>query len=262
LPDLDAVALDLDGTLLESGGRIRDETLGVLRAAAAQGIRILLSTGRPPADIARLADHTGLSALGLPHAAVGNERDLLLRRGGEWVEVQPRNGLRQQAEHALTRALRPAVLGLQEELRALDPDYALWDEAQTAARGFLELHFGNAERAARAACHVRARLLDGHPARPQIMGNRTIFAIRHPDAGKGPNLAELCGLLGLRPRRVLAIGDADNDRSMLDGSWGFLPGAPGNAEPAIADLVRVAGGTVAAGARGAGVAELIAPHLD
>ena len=262
MPQLDAVALDLDGTLLEGDGRILEETLAVLRAADAAGIRVLLSTGRPPEDIARLGLRTGLAALGLPHGAVGNERDLLLRRGTEWVEVQPRNGVRRRQEIALTGALLPAVLGLEDELVALDPAYGLWDEAHTAARGFMELHFGSAERAALGARIVRARLLDGHPARPQIMANRTIFAIRHPDAGKGPNLAELCGLLGLQPRRVLAIGDAENDRSMLDGSWGFLPGAPGNAEPAIAEAVRAAGGTVAAAPRGAGVAELLARYLN
>ena len=259
---LDAVALDLDGTLLEPGGRILPDTLDLLRQAADQGVRVLLATGRPPRDIASLSARTGLAALGLPHAAVANERDLLLFQGDAWVEVQPRNALRQDREYLLTVELRPALEALGAELAAIDPAYTIWNEEQSRDRGFTELHFQTPELARLAARHVRGRILDGHPARPHIICNRTLFAVRHADSGKGPNLAELCQLMGLSPRRVLAIGDAENDRSMLDGAWGFEGGAPGNAEPPIADIVRQAGGRVAAGARGVGVAELLAPYLD
>lgn len=259
---LQAVALDLDGTLLEGGERIRLETMDVLIRAASQGVRILLATGRPPWDIARLTAQTGLAAAGLPHAAVSNERDLLLFQSGAWIEVQPRNAMRLEHERALTHALRPALDALGPDLLAIDPEYRLWEDALIAARGYLELHFATPEQAQRAAGVVRARVLDDHPARPQVIANRTIFAIRHPDAGKGPNLAELCCLLGLDAPAVLAIGDAENDRSMLDGAWGFRTGAPANAEAAIADLVRLTGGRVAASARGAGVAELVAAHLS
>ena len=224
-------------------------------------MRVLLSTGRPPRDIAALTRQTGLDALGLPHAAVSNERDLLLHRGGEWVEVQPRNAERYAAEYALSLELRPHLLALHEELSAIDPGYTVWDGEQIRYRGFMELHFPGEALAVRAAEVIRRRLLAPHRARPHIIGNRRIFALRHPDSGKGPNLAELCRLLSLDPARVLAVGDAENDRSMLDRAHGFLPAAPANAEPAIAELVRQGGGHVTALPRGAGVAEAVRAAL-
>lgn len=257
MPGLDAIALDLDGTLLESGPSILPDTLDTLARAAAAGVRILLSTGRPPKDIVALTRQTGLDALGLPHAAVSNERDLLLHRNGAWTEVQPRNAERYSAEYALTLDLRPRLEELHDDFADIDPAYTVWDAEQTRYRGFLELHFPGEPLAVRAATLVQHRLLAHHPARPHIIANRRIFALRHPAAGKGPNLAELCGLLGLNPARVLAVGDAENDRSMLDRAHGFIPAAPSNAEPAIAELVRRGGGHVAALPRGAGVAEAV-----
>ncbi len=257
MPALDAIALDLDGTLPDPGPTILPDTLATLADAAAQGVRVLLSTGRPPKDIVALARQTGLDTLGLPHAAVANERDLLLHRDGAWTEVQPRNDQRRAAEYALSLELRPRLEGLHEGLAAIHPAYTVWDHDAIRYRGFMELHFPGEDLAVRAADLVRERILAEHPVRPHIIANRRIFALRHPQSGKGPNLAELCGLLGLDPRRVLAIGDAENDRSMLDGAHGFIPAAPSNAEPRIAELVRSGRGYLAALPRGAGVAEAV-----
>lgn len=261
MPALDAIALDLDGTLLEPGGTILADTLDTLVRAAAQGVRILLSTGRPPKDIAALTRQTGLDRLGLPHAAVSNERDLLLHADGVWSEVQPRNGQRLAAEYALSLDLRPRLEALHDQLAAIDPNYTVWHPDLTRERGFVELHFPGVDLAVQAAELVQRQMLATHPARPHIIANRRIFALRHPESGKGPSLAELCRLLDLAPARVLAIGDAENDRSMLDRVHGFIPGAPANAEPAIAELVRQGGGHVATLPRGAGVAEAVRAAL-
>ncbi len=261
MPRLAAVALDLDGTLLESDGTIRTDTLETLGRIAHAGVRVLLATGRPPADIAALTTRTGLGALGLPHAAVANERDLLLRQDAKWVAIQPRNDERQAAEHALSLELRPAVTALWAELAAIDPTCSVWGPDRIRDRGFIELHFQTAEQAVRAGQVVRRQLLEGHPATPHLIANRRLFALRHARSGKGANLHELCGLLGVDPARVLAVGDAENDRSMLDRTWGFLPAAPANAEPAIAALVAQGGGFVATLPNGAGVAAAVHAHL-
>ncbi len=256
-PKLVAIALDLDGTLLEADGRILADTLAALAEAAAAGVYVLLATGRPPDDVAAISARTGMTAWGLPHAAVCNERDLLLQRHGVWEAVQPRNRERFAEEYALSLALHPQLVALHPDLAVIDPAYTIYDAPRIRARGFIEFAFATPERAETAAAVVRARVLRAHPAAPQIVSNRRIFAVRHPAVGKGPNLAELCRLLRLDPRRVLAMGDAENDRSMLDGAFGFVAAAPANAEPGIAALVRQRGGLLARGGRGAGVAEVV-----
>ena len=45
--DIKLIALDLDGTTLNSAKRISDSTCDALEAAAAQGVHIVVATGRP-----------------------------------------------------------------------------------------------------------------------------------------------------------------------------------------------------------------------
>jgi hydroxymethylpyrimidine pyrophosphatase-like HAD family hydrolase len=47
------VALDMDGTLLDSSSNIRPESAKVIKAAAASGVQVILATGKArPAAIA------------------------------------------------------------------------------------------------------------------------------------------------------------------------------------------------------------------
>ncbi|MEM2791397.1 MAG: HAD hydrolase family protein, partial [Thermofilaceae archaeon] len=80
--------------------------------------------------------------------------------------------------------------------------------------------------------------------------------ILHKSAGKGPTLLTLLKVLGIPEGAALCIGDAPNDLSMLDGSYGFMVAAVGNAEE-VKEAVRRAGGYVASRPRGEGVLEVL-----
>ena len=54
------IAMDLDGTLLASGGRILPETLRALRAAQARGVTLALASGRYPENAAAIFVDNGL----------------------------------------------------------------------------------------------------------------------------------------------------------------------------------------------------------
>jgi hydroxymethylpyrimidine pyrophosphatase-like HAD family hydrolase len=59
------VALDMDGTLLDSSSRIRPDSADAIRAATALGVRVVLATGKArPAAIAACRD-AGLEGDGL-----------------------------------------------------------------------------------------------------------------------------------------------------------------------------------------------------
>ena len=255
---IDAVALDLDGTLLEPGGAILPETLTVLEAARAQGVRIFIATGRPLGDILGLLGKNGLLDAPHPHALIAEERDIHDRAGGGFQERQPRNAERLAAERALSATVGPALEECFPALGEIDPAFRAVGPDRVFERGFHELWFSSEAQAAAGAALLLTRL---RPPAPHVIHNRRGVALRHEGAGKGRVLAELAAGLGLLPARVLAVGDAENDRSMLDGGYGFLAATPSNAEPAIADLVRSGGGFVSSAPRGAGVAQAVAAFL-
>jgi len=58
---IDLIALDLDGTLLDSSGEISARNRSAIRAALESGIRIVLVTGRGVATPIRIARELGLN---------------------------------------------------------------------------------------------------------------------------------------------------------------------------------------------------------
>lgn len=57
------IAIDLDGTLLNAAGELSARTRAAIAALKAQGIRLVLSTGRPPRHIKKLAFELDLAEL-------------------------------------------------------------------------------------------------------------------------------------------------------------------------------------------------------
>ena len=79
----------------------------------------------------------------------------------------------------------------------------------------------------------------------QVLRNGCYLGLMPGRAGKGPALERLFGRqLKATAEEVLCVGDSDNDRDMLDGSYGFHSAAPGSAEPEIKAAVRDNGGTI------------------
>jgi hypothetical protein len=141
-------------------------------------------------------------------------------------------------------------------LAKLDPEcYRVQGDIELG-RKFVELKFSSSESAIRAEPYVadwlRRRGLPYEPLR-----NVAGIAIRHEQVGKGELLLKACSRLGVAPGRVLAIGDSTNDLSMVDGRFGFIGGAPGNAESGIKIKVLAGGGYVADSGYGDGVAEIV-----
>src|SRR5699024_9824231 len=58
------VAIDLDGTLLNSNKEISQRNQAALRAAKAQGVKVVICTGRPLASIHQYIDILGLNEAG------------------------------------------------------------------------------------------------------------------------------------------------------------------------------------------------------
>ncbi len=248
------IALDLDGTLLDGRGELTPRAIDAVRAVVAAGHRVVIATGRPP-DIAVRATRP---LIGLAGYVVGGN--------GTIISTFPAD-----ADHApelihVSGFEMTTAVDIVEVLRRSDASYAF---ALATDRGFAHEH-GFAELMP-AAVHDEpvddvlaiggstafkllvfdsdrplATLLEEVP--PLIEHLDTGFTVRHMGAeaaeigpgadDKGAGLRWLCAHLDVEPAQVIAVGDEQNDLSMLE--WASRGVAVANADPrvrAIADEV-------------------------
>jgi Cof subfamily protein (haloacid dehalogenase superfamily) len=244
------LALDLDGTLLNSAKTVSARTIAALSAARAAGVHLVVVTGRryPAAlratsglgmrtpfilhngalivedgqvlrcrpldvEVARLAVRLGQQAGADPvvHRGVRGEGRLQVEA------VSPANPL---LNYYLDRS-RPDVDVVADLEARIDADtiQVMFGGAMTEMSALFEaLVAGLAERA-----NVERTGYPGHGV--------TILDVVHPAVGKAEALSFLRGRLGLTAAETVAIGDNWNDRRMLtEAGLGLLMG---NADPEL-----------------------------
>lgn len=250
------VALDLDGTLLASDHRtVPQENLEAIRAADAHGVRVTICTGRMLEDatdfIRRLnlpcmiiaANGSRASDGPLPEGTVFFRQNLAPRDARRAIDLLLGCGLivnafedgRVTTENFGTGwTYHCAQCGL---LQAIYGREALYDAAE---RGVMKLFAvpvkaGDAREAARlegAKAEIRRALphLQVTDSGSGLSGTGNV-EVMPPDSGKGSALSAMAARLGLAREKVMAVGDADNDMSML--AYAYHSVAMGNATPAV-----------------------------
>lgn len=173
-----AVAVDFDGTLTE-GGRPEPGVLDVLEEVRARGVGVVLVTGRILAELRET------------FADVDEHVDAVVGENGA-VLVSP----------AGRRLLAPPVA---EELAA-----ALSARGVGCRRGEVLVACGGDDEHL-ALDEVRRLGLDC-----QLVRNRSELMVLPAGVSKGTGLAEALGDLGLSAHNTIAVGDAENDHSLLE----------------------------------------------
>ncbi len=260
------LALDLDGTVMAEGERISQAVLDSLRAAEQRGVRVVLATGRADGPSRRYVERLGLTTpiicyhgamicdpqtghviyeelmpAGLAAQVVqwghAHDRHLLLFADGRlWVremrhppEMYDRwMGLPLQEMPALEQALRAGEIRRIYKLIDLIPESEC--ESQSLAPAWREV-FGGA-----------LQVMRSHPR---------FIELTPLHASKGRALAWLAQTWGVLPAQVIAVGDAENDLSMIE--WAGLGVAMGQA----AVHVRAAADWIAPSVEEDGVAEVV-----
>jgi hypothetical protein len=201
-----AIALDYDGTLT-STGRLDDTILGALQTLRKERLKIVLVTGRIPWELLELC----------PHAEELFDRIVWENGAVVW-------GLRG------ARVLAPPVPAELEE--------ALVQRGVALRRGQAILA-GHA-RDAGAALEEIGRL----GLEVQVVRNRQELMLVPAGVSKGTGLFDALGDLGISRHSTLAVGDAENDHSLLGACE--LGVAVANAVPSLkeaADVVLSEGGS-------------------
>ena len=251
------IALDMDGTLLLSDhATVPKENIEAIRRADAAGIRVAISTGRMLEDASDFCLRLGLPCMiiaangarasdaPLPEGRVLVRHTLaeadarraidmllesgLLLNGFEDGRVNTVRALREEWQyHLVRRGLIRAEYG-EEALR------------EAAGRGLMKLFavgggFAGEEADDRVP-RTLARLRRELPHLQITSSGPGNIEIMPPQAGKGATLAAMAKHLGLERWQIMAVGDAQNDLSMLE--YAYHSVAMGNAAPEIKAVCR------------------------
>jgi hydroxymethylpyrimidine pyrophosphatase-like HAD family hydrolase len=231
------IVCDLDGTLLDSGGRVSRYTRATVRRAQEAGHVFVIATARPVRDTRHVAAALG----GAPVAVCGNGSVVFDFARDEVVGYHPIAPARLVAALAVLRDRFPGVrLGAECGLElALEDAFELPAPLSRDARrvGRLEQALGldgagkllvQLEGAARQYYESIRVLLDGC----EVTVSADVFCeVMRGGVTKASALETMAGRLGFRSADVIAFGDMPNDLPML--TWAGTAVAVANAHPTV-----------------------------
>ena len=241
------IALDMDGTLLREDGTLSSRNKQAIRAARDKGVHVLLASGRPLAGMEPFLQELALTStedyvLSYNGALVQNvgTRQVLSHRHLTGQDVRELYALGQVLEvnvHAfcaeqgliaprnstyteLERATNELTLTL-TDFSQLDPTAVILkvmmvDEPAQLSRAIARLP---------AELHTRFTVVQSAPFFLEFL---------HPECNKGSGVAALAKHLGLNAESVICVGDAGNDKHMLE--YAGLGVAMGNATAELKSL--------------------------
>jgi hydroxymethylpyrimidine pyrophosphatase-like HAD family hydrolase len=248
------LAFDLDGTLLDAKGRIKDEDKQAIAEARAAGLHVLLVTGRSWRGTKPIYDELQLTGpaicyLGALVVADGTGRVTYHRplAPGAWERLRAfalERGLSMAACHAVEAAVAAGALPAQD-LVAADTAYATcraddfgdwegWnpytelnpDLSRCRSTPIMAAVYGD-----RAVREALAAFPGGLPEsqfdlHDKVAGEHVLH-VWHESVDKGVALAAFCREQGIASDEVAAFGDMPMDASMLNvaGVGVAVPGA-------------------------------------
>ncbi|WP_028536514.1 Cof-type HAD-IIB family hydrolase [Paludibacterium yongneupense] len=237
-PPFPLVASDLDGTLLNRRHTVDALTVATLRDLDAQGVRLVLATGRHHLDAAPIRARLGVRA------------HLITANGARVHDEDDRLIARHDLEPGLARELLSRGLGTRTLLSAyLDDEWLIerpFPMLLTGHRdsGFryrvadLRHHDGNGiSKILYMGGYGRLLKLEAQLLQRYDGGIALAFSSRHclevmaRGVSKGRALSTLLDTMGIAPERCVAFGDGQNDIEMLQ-AVGF-PQLMANAQPRL-----------------------------
>lgn len=242
MPDYRVLALDIDGTLVDSAGNLPPAHAAAVATARRRGLKVVLVTGRGWGGTRPL-----YQTLDLTEPAILFSGSQVVDSSGQptWEQrLDPADTARIcAAAEAPPISLVACIDGERSLASRWTDDFDAWDlwAPGVPVVGDLAPHLaqrpplflcGYGERAART---LLAAFPDGLPAtRFQLYDPRpaeTVLFLWHRAADKAAALQRVCATWGIGPTGVVAIGDHPIDLDML--RWAGTGVAVGTAPPAV-----------------------------
>jgi len=242
------IALDLDGTLLNSQGAVSDRTVEAIRALKKLGTRIVICTGRPPRHVETLAKDLELTSCVIAYngAVIVNfdsgeinyrhqlKRSLALEVIQRVTEKHPDTMTGIETHHGwyLDQRLYELRLPLLQARNLAPPD-GYGDVTSFVRDSVIKILFRHPELTSSEMAHVLADL-----PTYATWSNPSLLEVMAEPVNKQEALAYLCKEFGCNAAEVATFGDQNNDKEML--AWAGYGVAVGNASAeakAAADYV-------------------------
>jgi Cof subfamily protein (haloacid dehalogenase superfamily) len=218
------IAVDLDGTLLDSEHNVSPRTMSALRAAMARDVQIVIATGKTYDSATRIIDELGITTPGVYvqglviHNADGTVRSsttldpAVVRAAADFADAHGIPAVAYSERRIMCRELHEHIhvlSGYGEPLaEAVGP---LGDAA--ASSPVNKLIFLGAPEQMTSAREALAMQLGDKATLVQALAH--MLEILPPGASKGAGVQRLLDELGIAPENMLAIGDGENDVEML-----------------------------------------------
>jgi Cof subfamily protein (haloacid dehalogenase superfamily) len=241
------LALDLDGTTVDSGQLPTQRVREAIAAATAAGVHVIVATGRPFVSARRYA-----AALDLCTPVICFQGALVKECGAAertlFTEAVPEAPFTEVVAMAQARQLELNIYT--EEYIYHGPTihsqafYDLWFGLATQPVGSLADTFATLRAEARpvlkglfiseetSSNQLTAELQDRVGDRLTVMRSHPLFVeVTSPNVSKGKALAFLADWYGIPQAETIAVGDSGNDLSMVE--WAGLGVAVANATPEV-----------------------------
>lgn len=243
------IALDLDGTLLNSEKNISEVNKEAIRKAKEKGVKIVLCTGRPLLGIERYLEELNLL----------EEGDYSITYNGGLVQKNNTGEILLEKTLSLENINELHQMGfdLGIPMNMIDlecvyePEYpegreSLYQKLQSANLPFLERNITEFSAGHTfnkvvycTAPDILEEAINNIPAamkeRYSMMRSRPVlYEVMHPEVNKGKGIESLCQLLGFTKENVMACGDEENDLAML--TYAGLPVAMENASESVKEF--------------------------
>lgn len=243
LPPIRLVALDIDGTLLQSDNRLSPAVAAAVQAVSRRGVAVVLATGRWYGSARRWAERLEAHAPIISHSGARvtrqeNEEDLLylglpMAPSREIVAFMDEHGMAVNLTIGPYTYMRPRPeldpTRLPADIRLEMEHLPFLDQPPLTALVFDPLGITAIPDAFEARYGSEITFLINRTS-----GTADHLTLHHPAVDKGRALELVCRELGIPPDQVFAIGDAESDAAMFQVAGVSV--AMGNALPAVQAL--------------------------
>ncbi len=238
------VCLDFDGTIMrydQPPDHFHPDVIDALNRLQEANIQWISNSGRDFVSQLDIIGHSrdayGLTAM--PLAILHSESYIHLRAEDSYSGLDHWNeGMKADLESLQVRLVDEIKHDIEELVGRHESAQSIYYE-----QAAVFTHRGHEDERHRFITELHAVLeaIDG----AHVIQNGEFIAVIHQRAGKGNLLRAYLEYSEISPSAVLAIGDHDNDITMLDGRVTPHVACPGNAFPPVREVVRQAGGYLA-----------------